>query len=133
MKKTVKLLSLSLALVMLVLVFASCSSVSIETYESRLEKAGYSASILDGENLAAANKEIAKSSKDFELKACLYATKGLSSMVIVYQFKSTSQAKSFMKEAGETLNLGSSDYIERSGDAIIIGTSSEAVNAALGK
>lgn len=124
MKRVLSLVSLLLVLVMCVFMFASCG---MNSYEKRLEKAGYEVEVADKDELEEINEE----AEDYKIKGMLVATKGLNTVTIT-KFGSSKQAKEQAEDAQDYADSIPGFTVEIKGKYVIAGTE-DAVKAALGK
>lgn len=121
MTKTLRLVSLLLLVVVCVGVLASCG---IDSYQKRLEDAGYTCKVVTSDEIKEKNEE----SEDYTVKASFYAYKGFNS-VTVTQFANAEQAEKYADDKDIVDVFGE---VEVKGNVVIMGTE-DAVDVALGK
>ena len=126
MKRTVRILSLALMLAMIAFVFASCASM--ETYEKRLDDAGYDVDFYNASTIELVNGVFESEGEDYRVISAISA-ENKKNYVFIYEFGSSSEAKAFYEDESSD---GYYDKVEIKGSMVIMGTEA-AVDTALGK
>jgi len=118
------------AVIALVAILGICLvACNAESYEKKLEKAGYKVTSYTGDDA----KEEANSDADVEwvvagVKASLSLSDGLDGDIVsVVKFKNTDDAKDYESDAIKALG---EDRVYRTGKIVIVGTSKQAVKDA---
>ena len=117
-----KIISLMLVLCMSALCFISCGS--IESYEKKLDRAGYDVEVLDNEDVEEFASMLGLKSEDYKIKSALSAeSEDEKENVVIFECDSKDTATKFAEDISKVLKYIPGDTkAESDGAFVLIGT-----------